>query len=311
MDVHAALEMLVRSAEEGSFSAASRQLGVTPAAVSKQVGALERQLGVQLVVRSTRSLALTEAGTRLVHEAAPGLHLMQNALASANQRRTSVSGVLKVSLAPAFGRQYVLPAMGPFLLAHPALALDWHFDNRQVDLIAEGFDAGIAGAVELAGSMVARPLAPLHLVVVAAPAYVARAGLAAPVRPEDLALFEAVVLRSPSTGRVRPWQLQNRRRQVTVEPRARLWLSDPEAVSEAALAGYGIALAGLSHVHAHLASGALVRLLPQWWSDAGSMSVYFPPSRLMPAKTRAFVDFVTGAMQQSGIAQSLRAGPAR
>ena len=311
MDVYKALEMLLRSAEEGSFSAAARQLGVTPAAVSKQLGALERRLGTQLVVRSTRRLALTEAGTRLVRDAGPGMQQLHGALASANQRQTAISGVLRVSLAPAFGRQHVLPAMAPFLAAHPALALDWHFDNRQVDLIGEGFDAGVAGAVDLAGGMIARPLVPLHLVLVAAPSYLAFSGRSAPTRPEELTGFEAVVLRSPSTGRSRPWALQNRRRQATVEPRARLWLSDPEAVSDAALAGYGVALAGLPHVHDHLGSGALVRLLPQWWSDAGQISVYFPPSRLMPAKTRAFVDFLVGAMHERGLAATLNAKTGR
>lgn len=309
MDVCSALDMLSRSADARSFSAAARQLGVTPAAVSKQVAALEKRLAVQLVVRSTRSLALTEAGVRLMREAGPGLEAMQRALASANQQQTALAGVLKVSLAPAFGRQHVLPVMGPFLQAHPGLALDWQFDNRQVDLIADGFDAGIGGGIDLAGSLVARPLAPLHLVVVAAPSYLARCGAPLPRRPEDLAAFDAVVLRSARTGRSRPWSLQRRRRHVAVEPTARVWLTDPEAVGEAAVAGFGIALSAVSHVHAHLASGALVRLLPEWWSDAGSISVYFPASRLMPAKTRAFVDFVTGTLQASDIARRLTAVP--
>ena len=307
MDVFAALGMLVRSTEQNSFSAAARQLGLTPAAVSKQVALLERELGVQLVVRTTRSLALTEAGARLVREAAPGLQQVNAALAAANPRSEALTGVLRVSLAAAFGREHVLPLMGPFLDAHPALQLDWHFDNRQVDLVKEGFDAGIAGGVDLAGGLVARVLAPLHLVVVAAPAYLLRCGLPEPRAPQDLAAFDAVVLRSPSTRRARPWALQRRSRQVVVEPKVRLWLSDPEALSDAALAGYGIALAGLSHVHAHLASGALVRLLAPWWSDAGTVSVYFPPSRLMPAKTRAFVDHITAAMAQQGVARLLSA----
>ena len=310
MDVFAALDMLVRSTEERSFSAAARQLGLTPAAVSKQIARLERELGVQLVVRSTRSLALTEAGTRLVANAGPGLTQLHAALASANQRHSAIGGVLRVSLAAAFGRQHVLPLMGPFLAAHPALKLDWHFENRQVDLIAEGFDAGIAGGVDLAGGLVARTLAPLHLVMVAAPAYLLQCGLPEPKAPNDLAAFDALVLRSASTRRSRPWSLQNRRQKATIEPKARLWLSDPEALSDAALAGYGVALAGLPHVLPHLEAGTLVRLLPQWWSDGGAISVYYSPSRLMPAKTRAFVDHITSAMSAQGLAKRLTAGVA-
>ena len=308
MDVFGALDMLVRSAEEGSFSAAARQLGLTPAAVSKQIAALEHRLAAQLLVRSTRRLALTEAGARLVQGAGPGLQQLQAALASANQRRSAVAGVLRVSLAPAFGRQEILPLMGPLLDAHPALKLDWHFENRQVDLIAEGFDAGIAGGIDLAGGLIARPLVPLHLVAVAAPSFLLGCGLPEPRAPHDLAAFEAVVLRSARTGRSRPWNLQRRHERVTVEPKARLWLSDPEAVSAAALAGYGVALAGLPHVQQHLQSGALVRLLPSWWCDAGAISIYFPPSRLMPAKTRAFVDHVVAAVESSGLARRMTAG---
>lgn len=308
MDVFNALDMLVRSTEQHSFSGAARQLGLTPAAVSKQIAALERQLGTQLVVRSTRGLALTEAGERLVREAEPGLRQLRSALASANPSDTAIAGVLRVSLAPAFGRQHVLPLMGPFLEAHPQLRLDWHFDNRHVDLIKEGFDAGIAGGVDLSGGMVARTLVPLHLVLVASPAYLRRTGLPMPAHPKDLDGFEAVVFKPINSGRARPWTLQCRRTRVTVEPKVRWWLSDPEALTDAALAGHGVALSGLSHVFDHLRRGTLVRLLPQWWCDAGAMAVYFPPSRLMPAKTRAFVDHLARAFRDSGLAKRLTAG---
>lgn len=117
------------------------------------------------------------------------------------------------------------------------------------------------------------------------------------------------MLRSARTGRARPWVLQRGAQRRTVEPKVRLWLSDPEAVSDAA--GYGIALAALTHVHAHLASGALVRRLPHWWADAGTVSVYFAPSRLMPAKTRAFVDDVVGALERDGLARRISASGSR
>ncbi len=306
MDLLGALEMLVRSAEGGSFSAAARQLGLTPAAVSKQVARLEQQLKLQLLVRSTRSLALTEQGQRLVREAAPGLQQVHAALSGVRERGADVAGVLKVSLAPAFGRDYVLPLMAPLLQRHPGLRLDWQFENRQVDLIAEGFDAGIAGGVELAGGLVARPLVPLHQVLVASPDYVARRGL--PRNPVELDAHDTLALRSLRTGRVRVWQLQQGRRQVTVEPSARVAVSDPEALTQAALCGLGIALAGLPHARPHLDSGALVRVLPLWWADAGDISVYFPHSRLLPAKTRAFVDHLTSEFERQGIAMRLQAG---
>jgi DNA-binding transcriptional LysR family regulator len=307
MDTVSALDMLVRSAEEASFSAAARQLGVTPAAVSKQVAALEKSLGVRLVQRSTRRLALTEAGVRLVSEATPGLRQVQAALAATNQKTAAVSGVLKVSLAPAFGRRYVLPLMGPLLDRHPGLRLDWHFENRQVDLIGEGFDAGISGGVDINSGLTARALVPLHLVVVAAPEYLKRRGDPAIRRPEDLAAQEALLLRSPNSGRTRPWLLKNGAREMLVEPSPRIWVSDPEALCDAVVEGYGIALAALTHVRPHLDSGALVRLLPRWWCDGGMISVYFPSGRLMPAKTRVFVDHLTESMRAAGLGKRLSA----
>lgn len=307
MDTVSALDMLVRSLESRSFSAAARQLGVTPAAVSKQVAALERALGVQLVQRSTRRLTLTEAGLRLVTQATPGLRQVQAALAATNQKTRAITGVLKVSLAAAFGRAYVLPRMGPLLARHADLRLDWHFENRLVDLIGEGFDAGVAGGVDLGGGLVARPLAPLHLVLVAAPAYLERRPATTLRRPEDLADHDLLALRSPKTGRVRPWQLRNGSRERVIEPQPRLWVSDPEALCDAALAGYGVALAGMPHVLPHLDAGRLVRLLPRWWCDAGTIAVYFPSTRLLPAKTRVFVDHLLAAMEADGLARRLSA----
>jgi DNA-binding transcriptional LysR family regulator len=322
MDLMGALEMLVRSAEGQSFSAAARQLGVTPAAVSKQIAKLEQHLGLQLLVRNTRQLTVTEAGQRLLQEAIPGLVQVHAALGLANQQQDAVAGVLKVSLAPAFGRHYVLPVMGPLLQQHPQLRLDWHFDNRQIDLVGEGFDAGIAGGLDLAGGLVARPLVPLHLVLVAAPGYVARKGL--PLTPEQLAAHDTLALRSPNTGRARPWQLHNKTaatsalrgtgksttralRQLLLDLPSRIWVSDSDALVDAALCGYGIALVGLPHARPHLDSGALQRVLPSWWSDLGAVSVYFPHSKLLPAKTRVFVDHLTAVFEEQGLAQRLSA----
>jgi DNA-binding transcriptional LysR family regulator len=307
VDIFTALEMLVRTAEERSFSGAARQLGLTPAAVSKQIARLERELGVQLVVRTTRSLALTEPGRRLVSEAGIGLQHLQAALAATNQRERSLTGVLRVSLAPAFGRQYVLPVMPEFMAAHPGLRLDWQFDNRQVDLVAERFDAGIAGGVDLAGGLIARPLVPLHLVLVAAPSYLRRSRLQSPNTPDDLSRHEALVLRSQSTGRSRPWTLQRGKRKRLIDPNARFWMSDPEALSSAALAGLGIALAGLPHVRVYLERGELVRVLPDWWCDAGTISLYYPPSRFMPAKTRAFVEHLVSSFKGAELQSAFRA----
>ena len=176
---------------------------------------------------------------------------------------------------------------------------DWHFDNRQVDIVGEGFDAAIGGGFALASGVVARELAPVHVVAVASPAYMA--GRAMPRSPSDLAAFDAIMRRSSPTGRIRPWSLRSRRaEEQTVESRPRLIFSDPEVIAQAARLGLGVALLPMPFAFASIASGELVRLLPGWYSDAGPVSVYYPSRRMLPAKTRAFVDFISERFRASG-----------
>ena len=308
MDLFGALDAFVQSAELGSFSSAARRLGLTPAAVSKQVALLEKQLGARLFQRSTRSLALTEAGERLLADAAGGLEQLRRGIANVSSTSEAVSGVLRISVAPAFGRDYVLPLMPAFLARYPLVAMDWHLDNRRVDLIREHFDAAIGGGVDLAGGQIARPLAPLHLVLVAAPAYLGQHP--APRTPADLLDHQAVVWRSPQTGRTRPWALRSKQDAVEIEPPARMTLSDPEAVCQAAVHGLGIALVGLLHALPHLENGGLVRILPDWFVDGGAISIYYTGTRQLPAKTRHFIDYLLAEFEAARLPTRLSANGA-
>jgi DNA-binding transcriptional LysR family regulator len=306
MEALSGIESFVRSAEGGSFSAAARRLGITPAAVSKNVAKLEAKLGVRLFQRSTRSLALTEEGARFLRDASSGLATLQNAVSNLAASGGLPSGILKVSLAPAFGRDYVLPLLGDFLKKYPAVVPDWHFDNRQVDLISEGFDAAVGGGIALAPGVVARELARLQLIPVASPRYLAKRPA---IRdPDGLAALDGVLWRSPQTGRSRPWSLQKRDgQQAMVELRPRVTMSDPESLCSAVVMGLGVGLVGMPHAVPYLKSGQLVRLLPQWFSDVGAVSLYYAGSKLLPAKTRAFVDFTVKAFREQGLANTLRA----
>src|SRR6201996_7488145 len=140
METLANLESFVRSAETGSFSAAARRLMLTPAAGSRNVALLERNLGVRLFQRSTRKLTLTEAGERFLVEIGGNLDALQAAIVSVSSDRSEPAGVLKVSMPPSFGMTYVMPLLPAFLARYPMVRPDWHFENRQVDLIAEGYD---------------------------------------------------------------------------------------------------------------------------------------------------------------------------
>jgi len=282
---------LVRAAEHGSFSAAARVLGLTPAGVSKSVSRLEADLGVRLFNRTTRRLALTEAGDRFLQRVAEPLAALQDAMAGTRGVDDEPSGTLKVSMGQAFGRRFLVPLLGEFLAAYPRVLPDWHFDNRQVDIVGEGFDAAIGGGFPMPAGVVARELAPVHIVAVASPSYMA--GRTPPRTPHDLASFDCIMRRSTPTGRVRPWALgSGHAAEQTVPCRPRIILSDPEAVAQAARQGLGVALLPMPFAFGHIACGELVRLLPGWYSDAGPVSLYYPSRKLLAAKTRLFVDYV-------------------
>jgi DNA-binding transcriptional LysR family regulator len=170
METLANLESFVRSAESGSFSAAARRLGLTPAAVSRNVAFLERNLGVRLFARSTRGLTLTEAGERFRLSVQSGLDSIQEAIADIKMNAGEPAGVLKLSAAPGFGMDFLLPLMPTFLERYPGVIPDWVFDSRPLDLIAGGFDAAIGAGFDLPPGMVARELAQIHLIAVASPA---------------------------------------------------------------------------------------------------------------------------------------------
>ena len=299
------LEAFVRSAERSSFSAAARALSLTPAAVSKSVALLEEELGVRLFHRTTRSLRLTEPGERLLHEVAGGLSTIQSAIEGA-RGATAPAGTLRVSMELAFGRALVLPVVPAFLERYPQVSLDWSFENRQVDLAGEGFDAAIGAGFELSPGVVAHELARAHIVAVASPAYLARTR--APRQPADLAAHDGVLMRSATSGRLLAFRFRGPGgAEAPFEPRPRLVFTDQAAMCDATLQGLGIGLLSMPHTVEHLESGALVRVLPRWHADAGPISLYFM-GRQLPAKTRAFVDHVVAAFRRDRVADRLRAG---
>jgi len=306
MESFGSIECFVRSAEGGSFAEAARHLSLTPAAVGKSVAKLEARLGVRLFQRSTRRLTLTEAGKLFLEEVSGSLITIQNAVANLASAEGRPVGTLKVSMGTVFGNRYVMPLLGEFVRRFPDISPDWHFDNRQVDLIGQGFDAAIGGGFELPQGVVARKLTPAHRVLVASADYLAQR---LPVlAPEDLARCLGILIRSPQTGRVRSWQLTNREReQRPLELKPRMTLSDSEAACCASAQGLGIALVSMPMAVPFLDSGAVVRVLPDWYVDDGNISLYYAEHKLLPGKTRAFVDFIIEQFVMKGLAQRFSA----
>ncbi|QIH07192.1 MULTISPECIES: LysR family transcriptional regulator [unclassified Pseudomonas] len=306
MEAFGSIECFVRSAEVGSFAEAARRLGLTPAAVGKSVAKLEARVGVRLFQRSTRRLVLTEAGRVFLAEVSDSLHTIQNAVGSLANAQGRPAGTLKVSVGTVFGCLYIVPLLGVFLARYPDIHPDWHFDNRQVDLIGQGFDAAIGGGFELPPGVVARRLSPAHRVLVASDAYLRSRG--AIEEPADLRDCRGILIRSPQTGRIRTWQLTGRAGAMQpLELKAAMTMSDSEAACIAAGQGLGVALVSMPFAVNHLRSGALQRVLPDWYVDDGFTSIYYAEHKMLPGKTRAFVDFVIQQFAEQGLAQAFSA----
>jgi DNA-binding transcriptional LysR family regulator len=296
METLANLESFVRTADGGSFSEAGRRLGLTAAAVSRNVAMLERNLGVRLFHRSTRKLTLTEAGERFLVSINGNLDALQAAIAESAAHSSEPAGVLRVSLIPTFGVTHILPLLPSFLAKYPRIKPEWHFENRPVDLIAENYDAAIGGAFDLAPGLVARTLAPVHVVAVASPAYMS--GRSLPADPLGLAAYNGIVMRSLHTGRIRHWMLRDVNGiEMAGTLTETIVVNDPAAMREAARLGLGVSLIALFDVLRELERGDLIRLLPDWYADAGAVSLYYASRTLIAAKTRVFVDFVVDAFK--------------
>jgi DNA-binding transcriptional LysR family regulator len=295
METLANLESFVRSAEAGSFSLAARRLGLTPAAVSRNVAQLERNLGVRLFQRSTRGLTTTETGDRFLVSLRGGLDDIQAAIADVTRNAGQPAGTLKLTAPAGFGVTYLLPLMPKFRELHPGVVLDWTFDNRPLDLITSGFDVAIGGGFDLPDGMVSRELARINLIAVCAPD-LAR-GRALPSAPSDLAQWPCVAMRSPLSNRVRVWTMRQGMMEMAAAETPVMIVNDPDALCAAVLMGIGVGLVAAPLAKPHIESGALVGLLPQWRVEVGPMSVYYAGQKLLPAKTRVFIDFVSDAFK--------------
>src|SRR3954466_5798835 len=234
METLANLESFVRSAESGGFSTAARRLALTPAAVSRNVAMLERNLGVRLFHRSTRKLTLTDSGERFLLAIKHNLEGLQQAISGLGANEGEPAGILKVSMGLNFGADYVLPLLPAFLARYPGIRPDWQFTTRQIDLIAEGYDAAIGGGIEWGAGVVSRALAPLHLIAVASPDYLKERAL--PADPTGLAAYDGIAWRSSRSGRIRERIMRNAAgTEIPVKLAETIVLDDPEATCRAAL----------------------------------------------------------------------------
>ncbi|WP_127902748.1 LysR family transcriptional regulator [Solirhodobacter olei] len=294
------LSVFLAVAEAGGFRAAARRLGLSASTVSETVSRLERQVGVPLLSRTTRSVRLTETGRELAGRLAPLLTGAQAALDAAASSGEAVRGLLKLNVPGAVMVDILPPLIDGFLTAHPGVRMEVQVDDRLIDVTAADCDAGIRYGEHLAQDMIAVPIGPRRQrsALVAAPAYLARRGL--PRHPGDLLEHDCLRVRFAS-GALAAWELSKDGEVLVVDPPARVVVgaAAPHAVIDLAVAGQGIV--GIFHnwVAPHLESGALVPVLKDWWSDFEGPRLYFS-SRFMPPPLRAFVDYIAGPGAERG-----------
>jgi len=296
MDTFQALAVAAAVWRAGSFSGAARRIGVTPAAVAKQVAQLEARLGMRLFDRNTHHLAATEEGRSLLERVSAPVQEVQEALASSRAARVA-RGVVKVSVPATFARIAIIPRLAEFLARFPEVQVDLRLENRRVDLVAEGYDCAIGAALEPDSTLVARTLATLRPVLCASPAYLAARGQ--PRSMSELSAHRCIVMRSDTTGRLRDWELLVRGRSHKFIPDPALQLTDPESAAAAAEAGCGIALVGMHHVARALMEGRLVRVLDGVQGPRFQIVIYYARRRLLPLRIREFVDHVVATVPHS------------
>ena len=281
------ITIFARVVGTGSLSAAARDLGLSPALVSRRLAALEARLGVRLVNRTTRSLHLTDEGAAYYETCTRVISEIEEADAAVSAGRADPRGILRVALPASFGNRHVAPLIPKFIERYPDVQLALSLSDRAVNVVEEGFDLAIRIADLADSSLAARRLAPNRRVVCASPAYLERHG--APHTPEDLAQHNCL-----ATDFSMNWDYRGPDgKPGSVRVNGRYACDNWEVLREWALAGLGVALKSTWDVRRHLEDGSLVSLLPGYTfaSDVAIYAVY-PHRRHLPAKTRAFIEFL-------------------
>ncbi len=289
MDISSLMVPFVRTVERGSFSAAARELGLSPSAVSRQVAALEDHLGVRLLNRGSRRVTLTGEG-RAFHERCVRIVAeIEDAEAQMAHLTGRVQGTLRVTATVAFAKARLLPLFPEFLKRYPDLSMHLEVTDRPVDLAEEGVDVAIRFTEQIEDeSLVAHRLMHNQRVVVASPAYLEQRGT--PRAPGDL--LEHNCLRVYSVSSFNDWEFANEAGSEVLEVGGNFEANSADAVYHAVLAGLGIGRLSLYLVRDDLAAGRLVHLLPEYTHEKADILAVFPHRRNLSPKVRAFVDFL-------------------
>jgi DNA-binding transcriptional LysR family regulator len=268
-------------AKQRSFTRAAARLGVSQSALSHTIRGLEARLGLRLLARTTRSVAPTAAGERLLQAVGPRLDEIEHALADLSELRDKPAGTIRITIGEHAAETIVWPALAKLLPRYPDIKVELVIDYGLTDIVAEGYDAGVRLGEQVARDMIAARIGPdLRMAVVGAPSYFAKHDT--PKKPQDLTAHACINLRLPTHGGIYPWEFEKRGRGVKVRVEGQLVFNNIALRLKAAIAGFGLAYLPEDQVQAHIASGRLVRVLADWCPPFSGYHLYYPSRRQPP-----------------------------
>jgi len=292
------LLLFARIVESGSFTRAAERVNLPKSTVSRRLALLETTLGERLLQRTTRKLVVTEFGASLYEHARRLADEVDAASALAQHRQGEPSGKLRISAPGDFANSGLNEVIARFLERYPAVRLEMDLTPRRVDLVAENFDIAIRmGDLPNDATLSARPITLEHPGLYAAPSYLARRGI--PEHPDDLDAHDVLCILS-RTGGAMPWTLTRGKLRWERALNARLTANSPDLLARIASRGAGIALSSTLFAQPYMQTGELVRVLPEWDMPTASGWAVFPSRKLMPAKTRAFLEMIESACTEKG-----------
>ncbi|MBX9869355.1 MAG: LysR family transcriptional regulator [Burkholderiaceae bacterium] len=278
-----------RVAECRSFRQAAQELQVTASALSHTMTRMEKKLGMRLLQRTTRSVSLTPAGERLLQSLRPALQEIQGALESLNDLRDKPVGRLRLNVPRAAAQLVIAPKLASWMEAYPDVQLDIVTDDGLIDIVAQGFDAGVRFGERLQQDMIAVPIGPkLAFSVCAAPSYLALKGV--PKTPKNLLQHTCLQYRFPS-GTHYAWEFQSNKKRIEVNTKGQFATDDFASIVRAAIDGAGICYTYDAYVSELVAQGQLQRILENWYPAGERMYLYYPSRVNLPLALRAFIDF--------------------
>jgi DNA-binding transcriptional LysR family regulator len=284
------LDAIVTVARLGSFRAAAAELGMSPSALSHAVATLEARLSVRLFNRTTRSVSPTDAGEQFIARIAPALGEIGSAVEAINSHRDTPTGTLRINTSPGAARMILKPIVLEYLRRNPDMNMMLVTEGRLVDVVGQGFDAGVRLSESVPQDMIAVPIGGnVRMLVVGAPAYFT--GREHPQVPADLLQHHCIRARM-ATGRIWPWEFEQRGEAIEIDVPGQLVLDEMSLMLEAALAGTGLAYLSEWSVRQHLAEGRLIAVLQDWSPPYPGLCLYYPGRRHVPAGLRALIDLI-------------------